>query len=126
MSETKPKPGSIAWHDLTVPDADKVRDFYRDVAGWESQGVDMGGYEDYQMVRPDGEPAGGVCWARGANAGLPAQWLIYIVVTDLDASLEAVRAHGGEVVAGPKSMGEARYAVVRDPAGAAAALWQPG
>lgn len=126
MSETSPTPGSIAWHDLTVPDAESVRDFYRDVAGWEPEGVDMGGYEDFQMLRPDGEATAGVCWARGENAGLPAQWLMYIVVADLDSSLEAVRAHGGEVIAGPRGTGGARYAVIRDPAGAVAALYQTG
>lgn len=121
-----PKVGSIGWIDLTVPDAETVRDFYREVVGWEPQGVDMGGYEDWQMCRPgDGEPAAGVCWARGQNAGLPAQWLVYIVVEDLDRSLEAVRSRGGEVIAGPKG-GSSRYAVVRDPAGAVAALWQAG
>lgn len=127
MSETEPKPGSIAWHDLTVPDAASVRDFYREVVGWEPEGVDMGGYEDFQMCRPDGEPAAGVCWARGANADLPPQWLMYIVVADLGAALEAVRAHGGEVAAGPKGpAGPGGYAVIRDPAGAVAALYQAG
>ena len=121
-----PAVGSIGWVDLTVPDAVELRDFYAEVTGWQPEPVDMGGYEDFQMCRPgDGQPAAGVCHARGGNAGLPAQWLIYVVVEDLDASLEAVRRRGGEVLAGPKGKGE-RYAVVRDPAGAALALWQSG
>lgn len=127
MSEYEPELGSIGWTDLTVPDAATVRDFYREVVGWQPQGVDMGGYEDFQMLRPDGQPAAGVCWARGPNTGLPAQWLIYIVIEDLDRSLERVRALGGEVIAGPRGAGgAARMAVVRDPAGAVAALYQAG
>ncbi len=66
----------------------------------------------------------GVCHARGANAELPPVWLIYVVVADLDASLAACRERGGQVIAGPRSMGRARYAVIRDPAGAAVGLYQ--
>ena len=57
--------------DLTVPDADAVRDFYKAVVGWGVQDVDMGGYSDYAMTHPaTGQPVAGVCHARGVNAGL--------------------------------------------------------
>ena len=69
----------------------------------------------------------GVCHARGSNAGLSPQWLVYITVADLDASLARCRELGGEVLAGPKGKpGSQRYAVIRDPAGAVAALYEPG
>ena len=120
-------PGTIGWIDLTVPDAERVRQFYADVAGWSSSPVAMGGYDDFTMSPPGGAPVAGVCHARTMNAGLPAQWLIYIVVSDLDASLRRAAELGGRVVAGPKNMGgQGRYAVVEDPAGAVAALWQQG
>lgn len=120
----KPPLGSIAWFDLTVPNADEVRDFYRAVVGWSPADVDMGGYTDYNMHR-DGaaEPVAGVCHARGGNAGLPPQWLMYVIVDDLDRSMASCAELGGTVIAGPKAMGnDARYCVVRDPAGAVAAL----
>ena len=120
-----PTPGTIGWIALTVPDAERVRQFYADVAGWSSLPVDMGGYDDFNMSPPGAAPVAGVCHARKTNADLPAQWLIYIVVSDLDASLRRAAELGGRVVAGPKNMGgEGRYAVVQDPAGAVAALWQ--
>ena len=46
----------------------------------------------------------GLCHARGVNTDLPAQWLVDIVVADLDASLAECVARGGAVVAGPKMM----------------------
>ena len=123
----KPAPGTIGWIDLTVDDAEPVRDFYAAVTGWRPEPVVMGGYDDYNMVSPaTGEPVAGVCHARGANASLPAAWMIYIVVEDLDESVAACRANGGEVVAGPRGMGRDRYCVIRDPAGAVAALYQRG
>lgn len=120
----KPKVGTIGWIDLTVPDATGVRDFYRDVVGWDTSGVDMGGYEDFNMIPPGGDPVAGVCHARGGNADLPPAWLIYITVENLDRSIAACESGGGAVVAGPKTMGDARYCVIRDPAGAHCALFQ--
>jgi len=124
MGEAK-RPGEVLWIDLTVPEAERVRDFYREVVGFEVGGVDMGGYEDFELSPPGGRPVAGVCHARAGNAGLPAQWLVYFAVDDLDASLERTREGGGEVIAGPKRMpGHGRYAVVRDPSGAVAALFE--
>jgi predicted enzyme related to lactoylglutathione lyase len=118
------KPGTIGWHDLTVPDADRVRDFYAAVVGWAPEPLEMDGYSDYNMTA-GGTAVAGVCHARGVNAGLPAQWLMYIIVIDLDKSLELVRQLGGVIISGPRGQGSSRYAVVRDPAGAVCALYQP-
>lgn len=120
-----PKPGSIGWHDLTVPDAERVRDFYQRVAGWTAQPIDMGGYSDFAMGAPGADGAvAGICHARGTNAGLPPVWMVYIVVENLDAAIEEVGAAGGEVVSPAKSAGGGRFAVIRDPAGAVCALYQ--
>ena len=40
---TKPRVGSIGWRDLTVPDAEGIRDFYEQVVGWKADPVDLGG-----------------------------------------------------------------------------------
>ena len=120
--------GMIGWVDLTVPDADRLRDFYAAVTGWVPQPLSMGDYSDYVMATPEsGTGVAGVCHARGQNAAIPPVWLVYIVVADLDASLAACRAGGGEVLLGPKSAGgAARFAVIRDPAGAVCALHHSG
>jgi hypothetical protein len=123
----EPVMGSVGWMDLTVENADEVRDFYAEVVGWGSQGLDMegGAYQDYVMTNAGGDAVGGVCHARGANAAMPAAWMIYVHVADLDASLSACRETGGEVVVEPREAGgQGRYAVIRDPAGAAMALFQ--
>jgi predicted enzyme related to lactoylglutathione lyase len=128
MSDSKPEPGSIAWIDLTVPGAEAVRDFYSDVVGWQPEAVDMGGYSDFNMTDPaSGQPVVGVCHARGSNAYLPPQWLIYFVVADLDASLAKVVERGGRKIGEIRNMGpKDRYCAVQDPAGAACVLYQAG
>jgi len=73
-----------------------------------------------------GDAVAGVCHERGPNAGLPPQWLMYITVEDLDRRMSRCRELGGQIIAGPKSMsGHGRYCVIRDPAGAVAALIEP-
>lgn len=128
MSESKKLPvGSIGWVDLTVPEADKLRDFYASVVGWKPADVPMCDYSDYTMKEPEsGKAVSGVCHARGQNSGLPAQWLIYITVANLDESVSRCRSLGGSVVKEPTRVGTmGRFAVIRDPAGAVAALWEP-
>lgn len=120
-----PKPGSIGWTDLTVEHAEQIRDFYAAVVGWKPSPVSMGEYSDFNMESADGVPRAGICHARGSNAELPAQWLNYLVVADLDASIARCQELGGAVISGPRSMGGSRYCVIRDPAGAVAALYQP-
>ena len=84
--------------------------------GWTSSSVTMGDYQDYCMNAGDGRSVAGVCHARGDNAGLPAAWMIYIVVADPDAAMERCKAGGGKLMAAPN--------VSQDPAGAIAALYE--
>ena len=128
MSEDgKPEIGSIGWIDLTVENAEEVRDFYAAVAGWKPEAVDMGEYSDFNMTAPgSGKPMAGVCHARGGNADLPPHWMIYITVEDADIAAARCVELGGKVIIGPKDMaGHGRYCVVEDPAGAASALFAP-
>ncbi len=120
--ETPPVPGSVGWVDITVPDASSLREFYRDVAGWSVVELDMGGYSDYCMNDASGRTVAGVCHARGSNAAIPPQWLIYISVADLDASLARCVELGGEIITGPGGSGSSRFCVIRDSAGAVCAL----
>lgn len=118
--------GKIGWIDMTVDDADGLRDFYKSVVGWETEAVSMGDYSDYSMTLPaSGEAVSGICHARGDNAEIPGGWLIYITVADVEASAAACTANGGEVLVGPKGLAGGRFCVMRDPSGATAALYQP-
>lgn len=115
------KVGTIAWRDLTVPNAGEVKDFYCDVIGWTAMPESMGDYEDYHMMLGD-ESQAGVCHARGSNAKVPPQWLIYIIVESVATSVEKAVARGGELIDGPRKMGGMNFACLRDPAGAVFAI----
>ena len=120
------KVGCIAWLDLTVPDAAATRDFYCQVIGWTSQDVDMtdagGAYHDYVLLGGDGEPAAGICHARGTNQDVPPVWLVYLPVGDLGESTRRVQEDGGAILA--RMDGPPAIAIVEDPAGVVLALSQ--
>jgi len=128
MSEKqKPEIGSITWCDLTVPNAEEIKDFYEKVVGWIPDPVSMGDYNDFSMIAPEsGKVAAGVCHSRGGNAKLPPQWLLYIAVKDVDESAKQCERLGGKIILEPKNMsGYGRYCVIQDPAGAVCALFKP-
>ncbi len=108
----------MVWFDLTVEDAEAVSDFYVQVVGWEKQPLSMGDYADYMMSAGE-EGVSGVCHARGVNAYLPPQWLLYVMVENLDASLERCQSLGGKIIGEKRKMGEqGHYCLIQDPAGA--------
>lgn len=120
--------GTIGWTDLTVDNAEEIRNFYSEVVGWKVLPVDMGGYNDFTMTPPEsGEAVAGVCHARGVNTGLPAQWIMYVTVEDIEASARRCEDLGGRILTGPTGAPrQERTCVIRDPAGAVLALYQPG
>jgi predicted enzyme related to lactoylglutathione lyase len=87
----------------------------------------MGDYQDFCMhPAPGADPVAGICHARGENAALPPQWIIYITVDDLDESVRRCCELGGKVRVPMRSSGGAgRFCVIEDPAGAVAALFEP-
>ena len=123
----KPEIGSITWCDLTVPNANEVKNFYEKVVGWKADSVSMGDYDDFSMIAPESKRiTAGICNAKGINAKLPPQWLIYITVEDVDRSAQTCIELGGKLITEPKTIPSyGRFCVIQDPAGAVCALFKP-
>lgn len=118
--------GKIGWIDITVDDADGLRNFYADVVGLVPDPVSMGDYDDFNMTMPaSGDAVCGICHARGGNADIPGGWLVYFIVDDAEASAAACTRNGGKVVVEPRGLAGGRFCVIEDPSGATAALYQP-
>lgn len=116
--------GSIIWTDLSVPNAEEVKDFYREVVGWEANDYPMGDHNDFTIHTPaSGKTVAGICHTRD-NTNLPSQWLVYIIVADLDRSVTRCVELGGQLISGPNQLGHDRWSVIQDPAGAVIALYE--
>ena len=119
--------GEFSWHELLAGDYAKAFEFYRDLFGWKiHDDMDMGEYGIYRIYSGDGPPLGGIMTRPPA---MPVcAWLFYIRVDDLEATVEKVKAGGGEVINGPMDVpGGNRIAQCRDPQGAMFALhWTGG
>ena len=91
--------GSFIWYELLTADPKAAKAFYDDVVGWNIDAESAPGGMDYRMiVAPDGN-VGGV---MGLNAdmiagGAKAVWLGYFGVDDVDATVAAIVADGGQV-----------------------------
>ncbi|MFH1196750.1 MAG: VOC family protein [bacterium] len=118
--------GSIGWVDLTIPNASELREFYKNVVGWKSEGLSMGEYEDFVMISPsDNQPKAGVCHKRGGNSEFPSVWMVYFTVKNIDDSIRLVKESGGKILVDIKIMdGYGKYCVIEDPAGAVCALFE--
>ncbi len=125
-AETPPAVGTIVGTDLTVDDAENVRDFYAGGIGWEVESLPVDDHEDYVMKSPSGEWVAGVCHRLGPNADLPARWLVYVAVADLEQSIARCAELGGSAITPIKGLSEGTsHVVVRDPTGAVLALSGP-
>lgn len=134
------KLGDLAWMDLTVPDAEQVKSFYQKVLGWQSDAIKMScDGEDYADFSMSAKPSDstekqtasthfttGICHAKGVNADMPAQWLPYFLVSDIDVAVGKVKMLKGHLVTSIKNVGNDRFVVIEDPAGAKCALYQNG
>lgn len=123
MSESKYKIGQFFWSDLTVPNANNLKDFYKEVTGWQVQEIAMDdqgdSYVDYAMMIDNETPAGGICHQRGVNKKIPPQWVMYINVENVEESLKKALSLGGKLIQESKKKdGTYNYVIVEDPEGA--------
>jgi predicted enzyme related to lactoylglutathione lyase len=116
------EPGAMCWHEVNTRDPERAARFYADVFGVTPE--KMGGSDfDYTVLELDGQPVAGV-YDPGAQmpADVPAHWMGYFAVTDVDVAAAQVTAAGGAVLTEPFDTPHGRMTVVRDPQGAVVSL----
>lgn len=109
--------GTPIWYEYLAEDADRAQGFYAAVLGWQAAGSGMPGMDYRILSAPDGAPVGGLM-AQPAGAQMPAGWLGYFAVEDVDATVAAAGAAGAAVLMPPTTMeGVGRMALIADPQG---------
>jgi predicted enzyme related to lactoylglutathione lyase len=116
--------GTPCWVDLMVPGRKAAMEFYAGLFGWELEegGADSG---FYTMASLDGRHVAGIGEPPAGSPPMPAAWTTYLATSDVDKSVEALLAAGGQVYAPAMDvMTHGRMAIVADPTGAVFGLWQ--
>jgi hypothetical protein len=115
---TEPQVGQFSWHELATTDLDGAFAFYSDLFAWEAQeAMDMGPAGTYQIYGQGDVPYGGM-FVKTPEMPVVC-WLYYVRVADMEATVEKVKAGGGQVINGPMEVpGGDSIAQCLDPQGA--------
>ncbi|KAA3611527.1 MAG: VOC family protein [Planctomycetota bacterium] len=119
--------GSFGWNELGTQDLAAARKFYDALLNWNIRSSPMEGGGDYPHISVDGHDIGGMyqITEEMGGANVPSHWLGYVAVSDADAIVARAKELGGSLMMGPMDIpNTGRIAVLKDPQGAAFALFQ--
>lgn len=126
MSETTVSVlGQIVHTEVVSNDVEGDKEFFAKVFGWEYDVMPMPAPAegDYVMWKAGDKPGGGITPPMDPNQ--PPSTLNYLAVEDCDATVAAIEAAGGKVLAPAFNVGDfGRMAVFQVPGGAVLACWQ--
>lgn len=115
---------SFCWADLSTPDPAKAGKFYSGLLGWK---LDKGENDPsgYLHIKNGEKYIGGIPPAEHRDPKVPAHWLIYFDVADVDSGTEKARKMGANVYMPPRKMqGVGTWSILADPQGAVFALFK--
>jgi predicted enzyme related to lactoylglutathione lyase len=114
--------GKVCYVEIPAIDVDRSADFYARVFGWRIR-QRGGGHKAFDDTT--GEVSG--TWVVGRPPSSAPGLLLYIMVDSVTATIDAVLAHGGEIVQPIGADAPEVTARFRDPAGNVIGLYQePG
>jgi predicted enzyme related to lactoylglutathione lyase len=108
------------WYELLTDDTAAAARFYAAVLGWSARNSGLPGDGYHFFSTGECDIGGLMTLPPGAKAmGARPQWLPYLSVPDVDASVASIAAAGGTVQMPPTDIpGTGRFAMVADPQGA--------
>jgi uncharacterized protein len=121
--------GRVVHFEVPFDDADRAREFYREVFGWQIQPMPEMEYNMVQTgpVSDQGMPSepgyiGGGMMQRQAPYNSP---VITLAVDDIDSTIVAIEKHGGAAVGEKSAVGDMGFAAYfTDSEGNLMGLWQ--
>jgi predicted enzyme related to lactoylglutathione lyase len=116
--------GTLCWADLSTSDTKRASNFYSGLFGWQliSDPKDPSGY---LHIKNGDQHIGGIPPASYRQPGVPAHWMAYFQVDDVDATANKAKETGAKLHLPPMTMeGVGRMSVVADPQGAVFAIFK--
>ncbi len=116
--------GCLTWNELQSRDPETASAFYAGLFGWETKPIEEEGKLAYVMIRNAGSSNGGIMPMTEQHGDAPPYWLAYFTVPSCDDAIAKVQELGGDTLTGPLDIGAGKIAVMRDPQGAAFAIFE--
>ncbi len=112
--------GTFHWNELLTDDVDAAKKFFTQTIGWSFDAMPMP-EGTYYVAKQDGNPVAGIMAMQGiVPEGVPAHWMGYLEVDDVDARLATAKSAGATVIREPFDVPMVgRIAILSDPTGAA-------
>lgn len=115
-------PGAMTWNELATRDSQKARDFLGHVFGWQFQKAE---HMDYYYILNRGRMNGGIMQMDASWGDIPANWMVYFSVKDIDATAAKASSLGGKLMQPiMEASGTGRFAIIADPQGAVSSFIQ--
>ncbi len=104
----------IGWHELYTSDVDAATSFYAELLGAEIESTDMGDFQ-YPMLKVGDRYHAGFFLKDHDHEHVPSHWYPFVLVDDVDATVEKATSLGADLFHGPADVQDLRFAVLGDP-----------
>jgi uncharacterized protein len=122
-AQTVNRPGAMAWNELDTREPDAAESFYADVFGWSTERIEQDGSFVYGSLQLDGRKIGGLLpMGDEFPAHMPASWVVYFGVDDIDATAAKAEKLGGGVRMPRREVPAGAFSVLSDLHGAVFAV----
>ena len=116
-------PGTFHWNELWAKDVDASLTFYGEALGFTSEVMPMP-QGTYHILKHGENTVGGLMQAPTPE--VPQLWVQYVTVDDVDATIDRATQKGASIQVPPQEVeGVGRFAILRDPDGAALGVITP-
>lgn len=113
--------GAPCWIELSSSDTQRATEFYAQLFGWATDASD-----DYTTCTVSGSTVAGIV-DKPTEMDASARWITYFASANAQATVELADESGGQSAVPPKEVGSlGTSALLVDPGGATAGVWQPG
>lgn len=113
---------TVCWSELMTADLDAATGFYGELVGW-TFSSDMG--PDMKVMKVGDAMVASMRQLPAEAAGMPAHWMNYVLVEEVDVHQSKAESLGATVLRGDTEIpGMGRFAILQDPTGAVSAIWK--
>lgn len=108
--------------ELHTDNTSSAKGFYSELFDWSMDDMPMGDAVYTMLGMGEDEVTGGITQKMCPDT--PPNWLAYVKVDDVDSVREKAKALGAEIGVEKVEMPHGCFSVLKDPSGAAFAIWQ--